>query len=386
MNKKASENKSGMEDYFDFSRLRAGRGLETMSMPDFLRTVALPGLLSLPLPGQDVGLSGKSLWEYLEKACALRQWQPGKAFLGLNVTSHAHVRQHSAQGSEHLGDFSSTPPRRIADFSLHGARKLWPYDLSLHAPRALYFPGHANNRLLTHFYSYLFFAHAHEDRRMKRFVRDRVRYPDPVFCVASAIVEQLLALQPQPQPQPQSQPQPQEQAQVAVAAEYVAFHIRRGDFQQKQTRLAAEEIAQRTAHLVPDRARRVAYIATDERNRSFFAPFARTYRAVYFLDDLGARAGLSALSRNLAGMVEQVVCAAAHTFVGTPLSTFTAYITRMRGYLNRTRPEPGPGRGQYARTFYFMPRQMHQLHAQPHMRFPLWTRDFADAFQGIDEH
>jgi hypothetical protein len=31
-------------------------------------------------------------------------------------------------------------------------------------------------------------------------------------------------------------------------------------------------------------------------------------------------------------MVEQTVCANAHTFVGTPLSTFTGYITRMRGY------------------------------------------------------
>ena len=34
---------------------------------------------------------------------------------------------------------------------------------------------------------------------------------------------------------------------------------------------------------------------------------------------------------NHVGMVEQVICANAHTFFGTPYSTFTGYITRMRG-------------------------------------------------------
>ena len=36
-------------------------------------------------------------------------------------------------------------------------------------------------------------------------------------------------------------------------------------------------------------------------------------------------------NQNHVGMVEQMICANAHTFVGTPLSTFTGYITRMRG-------------------------------------------------------
>jgi hypothetical protein len=55
---------------------------------------------------------------------------------------------------------------------------------------------------------------------------------------------------------------------------------------------------------------------------------------VRFLDsylDLNPPKGKGKLNLNHVGMMEQVVCANAHTFIGTPYSTFTGYITRMRG-------------------------------------------------------
>ena len=87
------------------------------------------------------------------------------------------------------------------------------------------------------------------------------------------------------------------------------------------------------AHLLDTNVTRLLYIATDEKNKAFFQPFHHAF-TVRFLDDYVDRAHLgdAHLNQNHLGMVEQAICANAHTFVGTPLSTFTGYITRMRGY------------------------------------------------------
>ena len=55
--------------------------------------------------------------------------------------------------------------------------------------------GHEENRLLTHFYSLLYFATAKEEHRAKRFIRDRLRYHDQIFCTASIFLEKLLLLE-----------------------------------------------------------------------------------------------------------------------------------------------------------------------------------------------
>jgi hypothetical protein len=51
------------------------------------------------------------------------------------------------------------------------------------------------------------------------------------------------------------------------------------------------------------------------------------------LDDYKIIAGLDGINPNYLGMIDQVVCTRATIFVGTWFSTFSGYITRMRGYL-----------------------------------------------------
>lgn len=115
--------------------------------------------------------------------------------------------------------------------------------------------------------------------------------------------------------------------------QYYAYHIRRGDFQQKHTRLPAEVILDNTKHLLDTSKTNLLYIGTDERNLSFFDPF-RKHFVVKTLNDYMSEARIGDENANHIGMIEQIVMANAYTFIGTPLSTFTNFITRMRGYYN----------------------------------------------------
>ena len=83
------------------------------------------------------------------------------------------------------------------------------------------------------------------------------------------------------------------------------------------------------------------YIATDETDDAFFADITsdirKTHRVWQFHDFFGPT-GLFKdkvqIPRRLSGHVEQVICAAGRTFVGTTHSTFSSYIVRLRGYMN----------------------------------------------------
>lgn len=129
MNKKWKDNKSGMEDYFDFDKLRASGGLQTMPMNVFLKTVAMNGLLNAPLPNNDTELLRQPLWDYLQASCYSTAWSPGKLYIGFNITkqteagtpnvSGMHGKMSASEMSEKfVGSFESTDPARLDEFSL----------------------------------------------------------------------------------------------------------------------------------------------------------------------------------------------------------------------------------------------------------------------------
>jgi hypothetical protein len=78
---------------------------------------------------------------------------------------------------------------------------------------------------------------------------------------------------------------------------------------------------------------------------------------------------------NHVGMIEQIICANGERFIGTPYSTFTGFITRMRGYYNDTRS---------AQTYYTLPKFKYQLQTTPQFVGPLWGREFQAAWKDID--
>jgi hypothetical protein len=109
----------------------------------------------------------------------------------------------------------------------------------------VFFPGGHRNmadyRLLVHFYAYTFFSDPTVDHRIKRIVRDRLRYRDEIFCAAGQAVQQLHQLAASLPPHRAVQSSAQYSRKTGggkmdgpdrdAIAVYFAFHIRRGDFQ-----------------------------------------------------------------------------------------------------------------------------------------------------------
>lgn len=127
MNKKWGDNKSGMEDYFDFDKLRAAKGLETMPMSTFLKEFATVEagtgkgpLLYKPVPNNDINLIRQPLWDYLATACYTQSWSPGKLYVGFNITTLTDGQDlpDSVDPDSLIGTFESTDPARLDAFSL----------------------------------------------------------------------------------------------------------------------------------------------------------------------------------------------------------------------------------------------------------------------------
>ena len=71
------------------------------------------------------------------------------------------------------------------------------------------------------------------------------------------------------------------------------------------------------------------YIATQEKDKTFFNIFKEHYDVV-FLDDFISEIG--DLNTNLLGLVDMLVASKSEVFFGTYYSTFSGYINRLRGY------------------------------------------------------
>jgi GDP-fucose protein O-fucosyltransferase len=89
-------------------------------------------------------------------------------------------------------------------------------------------------------------------------------------------------------------------------------------------------------------SQRTVYIATDEKDKSFFNPL-RQHHTVLFLHDFDHL--IQGIDPNYYGMIEQLVCAKGDKFVGTFYSTFTGYINRVRGYHAQNTRSPDALRG-----------------------------------------
>lgn len=172
--------------------------------------------------------------------------------------------------------------------------------------RIVYFPDH---QLFTHFYAYIYIRDPQLDRYFKRLVRDHVHLRNDIYDTAGVIISQ-------------------------IPKDYYSIHFRRGDFQYKnQRQLSGEAILTNIRELIPLGS--TIYLATDEQdmkvlNNEFLRYFKDKYTIVMYKDY--GHLIEKYIQPNWIGIIEQLICSRGKKFVGTRLSTYSGYVTRIRGY------------------------------------------------------
>jgi hypothetical protein len=89
-NPEDQENQSTFHKFFDFSKV--SEGMTMLSMEDFINNVAKKGLLKKPFPPGVLPTQKTKIYNYMEQACHMKDWEPGKHFIGFNITSSAEER------------------------------------------------------------------------------------------------------------------------------------------------------------------------------------------------------------------------------------------------------------------------------------------------------
>lgn len=109
--------------------------------------------------------------------------------------------------------------------------------------------------------------------------------------------------------------------------QYNSIHIRRNDFMEvhkESTDYQSNNLVQyldaKISNSIP------LYIATDEKDRSFFNPISEKYK-IYFIEDL-----FDEITNKESIAIDQIMCIQSEKFLGSMFSTFTNCINIQRGY------------------------------------------------------
>ncbi len=154
---------------------------------------------------------------------------------------------------------------------------------------------------------------------------------------------------------------------------YYSIHVRRNDFQYKDLFITGEQILDNIKDVIPFGSK--LYIATDQTDKSFFAPLAENY-TLFFYDDIRSKVKLyDEFDINYIPIIEQLICTRSIKFIGNKLSTLSSYIYRLRGYMNDIEDK-----NYYLNTEKFNPSLQIGLTSDNHY-IANWAREYNDAWQ-----
>ena len=322
----------GFEDFFDMNLLYSHKGFHMMHMKDFLAKEGVTGGLHGEYPpGNSTDAWGQKLWKYLDKVA---DNQP--EWMGHYVAFPGVSKGQDFSMSEH------TDPKlkeRMEEFG--GGRSVVHYDQEMQDVHHIHFPADHKHRTLQHHYAFAFFANPDMQTFYKRFIRDYMRYKDPIQCAGARLVEHIRDDARKENPEGNG--------------EFYAIHARRGDFQFKEVKISAEQMVENLKDLIPKGA--VVYLSTDdpdgvcknclvqrkpceEYTKGSKPPGCPEDPSWKALTDYGWKVRMLKDYQHLIkednpnwfGMIESIVCSRAKVFAGTYFSTFTGYIHRLRGF------------------------------------------------------
>ena len=303
---------SSFTDYFDPAAL---------AIPGLVKTAEFgPTLkhLGIAPPDSDVVWSGDPVWTRIRKGDDVFFWntiEDNREELvfpelpGHGTVDRTFVEAWSRDGATYVDYF---------------------HNASLRDARTIYIP---QRNLFGHFYVHFALPDAALRTEVLRAVRDHVHFVDSVFEASAAIVAKL----------PPS---------------FNCVHVRRGDFQYKDISLVtAEAMVKEVAELVPPTT--PLWLATDDVSGKTCVdaasakvqvlpphvnpyncsaePWRNAYQlaGVFLLKEFQATLDEAGVGKKHLGLIEQLVCTQAEVFVGSRLSTFSGYIVRLRGYMQR---------------------------------------------------
>jgi GDP-fucose protein O-fucosyltransferase len=395
--KAKQRNAFSFHDFYHMDRIASEHpGLDIISMDTFLERMkgqlhdVASGTVSFP-PDNRTDWNGLNdqvkdqLNPWLRTVALMPEWDPNKCLAAFPDSQEANSiadlhkdlqsilvngKAPKPESSPLIGHptpvDAASKDRMLED--LAGRNELCIYDETLQAAPLIHFHGKKGigARLLVHFYAFLFFEDYKQDLWMKRFIRDHVRYIDELQCAAARIVEAV-------------RDRARSRDKSNTNGEFDTFHIRRGDFQYKATRVDADELHDMSKDILSPGS--TVYLATDERDKAFFQPLKDHYDIV-FLDDYMHL--IQGLNTNYYGMLDQLIATRGRFFFGCWFSTFTGFINRIRGYHSDKDKLPGYEKGVIESYYYALRKDKMAMREYYPLKQAFYAREYPVSWRDLN--
>ena len=249
--KKTQKNKFTFTDFFHFESVaEEHKGVDIISFEEFLNREVMTGHIVNATTGKPLfPPENRTNWNGVPRNEAKKldawtrsigfssPWNYDKCMVGF--TAKPNDPEGEARLREISHNVTSIPKEtRFARFvnkpvpvdappldrlmeSIANRNRLCIYHQKLQTTKVIHLMGDnaSGARLLIHFYAFLFFENWKQDVWTKRFVRDHLRYIDEIQCAAARVVHAMRKIS----------------KKNGNGGVFDTFHIRRGDFQYKDT-------------------------------------------------------------------------------------------------------------------------------------------------------